>query len=133
MLSQFDIELTLTKRLLPHYRDHQIYAGINETFIKEAAFLPKNFSIRLEHGRFDEPAYKNWCLWKNSRPFFYQPELFAFRLVFDKSPYPPLDEWKGAKGAAESLRWPEIKEFGYKRIPKDSWLGVLLRKVTDNN
>lgn len=132
LLSQFDIELTLTKRLHPRYQDNPIYAGINERFLQDAAFLPKSYTIRLEHGRFDDPAYKNWSIWKNSRPFFYQPDMYALRLVFDKSPFPPLDEWRDARDVAEAGRWPEIKEFVDRNIPTDSWLTVLLRKVTNS-
>ncbi|KAH8599533.1 hypothetical protein B0O99DRAFT_682234 [Bisporella sp. PMI_857] len=42
LLGQFNIELTLTRRIHPGYT--QLLPGLNERFLTDAAFLPKNYT-----------------------------------------------------------------------------------------
>ncbi|KAI1843494.1 hypothetical protein JX266_010320 [Neoarthrinium moseri] len=124
----FDIQITLTTRVHPYLREsRQHYTLLNEQALTSAAFQPKTYTIRLEEGRFDEPATP----WVNSPPFLHRPPKFALRLSFDKSPFPPLEEWREeAKFAAEQCRFWEYKEFADKEVPRDGVLAALLHKVT---
>jgi len=130
LLVQFNIELTLTKRIHPRYeseRDH-----LNEVVLTDAAFLPKNYTIRLEHGRFMDPAHEIDIASHKSRDFLFRPYLNALRLVFDKSPYPPQNEWKEGAGGIANL-FADSKAFVDRRLGMDSYLTILLRKITKRN
>ena len=133
LVGQFDIEMTLTRRVPPAIQEelHQ-YNLLNEQVLTSAAFVPKNYKVRLERGRFDDPSSRDWPLWTNYRtPFFHRARKFEFRLVYDKSPFPPLDEWKEeGKGAAKGCKFTQMKEFADREVSKDNWLVFLFRKVT---
>jgi hypothetical protein len=72
----------------------------NEGSLKDDAFRPKLFTIRIEQGNFVLPAAIGkrptklgpaHCLnrWRDPRS-----SRSAMRLLFDPSPYPPANEWK---------------------------------------
>lgn len=126
-ISQFDIELTLTKRVHPLLKDiRHKYTLLNEQALVDAAFLPKTYTIRLENGRFDEPDVPS-ASWL---PFSYRPPQYALRLLFNQSPFPPLEEWKGnARSPAESCKFGNMKEFVDRTIPQEGWLSTLVRSV----
>jgi len=132
LISEFDIELTLTTRIHPILRKtRNDYTLLNEQALTDAAFLPKNYTVRLEHGRFDDPSTP-WINW-NSPPFWFRPDKYALRLLFDKSPFPPSEEWnEEVRGIAKQCHFWEIKEFVdlHSGVPKDSWLATLMKKVS---
>jgi hypothetical protein len=96
LLGQLNLEITLTKRLA-----QVVYPSImrnstilNEHSLSDDAFRAKSFTIRMEKGNFTEPI---WVKSKDS----YRPR-YALRLLFDKSPCPPREEWKKPEGGPES-------------------------------
>lgn len=115
LLSEFDIELTLSKRRIPGMGDPDPdkpgYRRLNEAQLTKDAFLPKKYTIRLEKGVFvpsvDAKIYK-----------FKNPSKFALRLAFDKAPYPSREEWKEPGGAAQdALLFWEWNEFCREELP----------------
>ncbi|KAI9830083.1 MAG: hypothetical protein M1826_005076 [Phylliscum demangeonii] len=106
-ISQFDIELTLTKRRIPLMRgpDTQSWR-MNESLLTADAFLPKTYTVRLEKGNFLTPCDAMFPEDEDQ----YTP-TFALRLVFDKSPYPPRHEWKEPRGGPDATKMWEWKEF----------------------
>ncbi|KAL7651580.1 hypothetical protein ACMYSQ_008923 [Aspergillus niger] len=81
VVSDFTIEITLTKR-----RPLDIwYKGrVNETWLNEEAFCSRMYHITLEHGRFRNQFDVNHKILDGS--------LYALRIVFDPSPFPPEDK-----------------------------------------
>ncbi|KAI9833359.1 MAG: hypothetical protein M1819_003754 [Sarea resinae] len=100
-ISQFGIEMTLAKRATPRMREPQ-WRGwlINELLITDGAFLPKACTVKLEKGNFLTPYTIDYII-SGEGP--YTPH-YAIRLAFDKSPYPPRQEWKEPTGAPDSLK-----------------------------
>ncbi|PSR81351.1 hypothetical protein BD289DRAFT_393570 [Coniella lustricola] len=101
------LELVVTvKPQLPEKLDRQPGARahvLNERGLTEDAFQPKRFTITVEQGNFVEPCYVGESSSFSSR--------YAFRLVFDKSPYPPRSEWKSPEGGPDSAQFWNITEF----------------------
>lgn len=86
---RLDVEITLTKRAL-----EGIPPGwVNETNLVDAAFRPRIYQIELAKGRFYEP---DWLAFEGvpSKPPKDSEIWYGLRLVFDRSPYPPLEQWK---------------------------------------
>lgn len=102
LISRFNIELTLAKRCIPRFRQSERGRTFNESLLVDDAFLPKTYIIKLEKGLFKTP----YDVIENE-----YTQRWALRLVFEPSPYPPLEEWKGAKGYAEGHKFWERKEF----------------------
>lgn len=101
-----DIEMTLTKRRIPRLRgaDMERYI-INEALLTDDAFLPRTYHLSLEKGVFLAPFDA-----MQPSDFLYTPR-FAYRLSFDKSPYPPRQEWREPEGAPDAFRFWEWKQF----------------------
>lgn len=106
LLGQMQIQLTLTKRRIPKlgHTDMSQYT-INESLLREEAFFPKTYTLSLESGvfctAFDE---------MHMAEIPYTPK-FLLRLTFDKSPYPPRDEWKEPEGAPDAIQFWEWNKF----------------------
>ena len=125
VISQFDIEITLTKSCIPSLRSWMKPSyQVNEKLLVDDAFRPKTYSVRLEKGNF-------LCAYDAMLPKEdeFTPR-FALRLVFDKSPYPPRQEWKKPEGAPDAVKMWEWKEFCARESPelkaianRDPWLG----------
>lgn len=81
-----DVEITLTKRCLPNISPEQV---IEENLL-DAAFRPQTYEIVLAKGRF---ARADWLCWEGKYPPKDSDLWFGLRVVFDKPPYPPLEEW----------------------------------------
>lgn len=166
VLWEFKIEMTLTSRIHPLYKHgdqwgqstqraqaHQqqqqqppLEAGSGEPAsvpcrwapLAPAAFQPKQYSLRLEKGRFIEPFHK---FQKKPYPLFqpdpygFAPDRYAYRLLFDTSPYPPRDEWlvehamepSVVKACLNYCRFWEYREFVWTFIPKSeqTWAETL--------
>ncbi|MCJ1256691.1 hypothetical protein MMC24_004515 [Lignoscripta atroalba] len=91
-----DIDMTLTKRNTN--TNHQNL--IIEDVLEDAAFQPKTYRLRLEKGSFLVTGRTSY----GSNP------VYKYRLLWDKSPYPPLKEWK-KKGPAMACKFWERNDF----------------------
>jgi len=107
VLGQMDMQITLIKRCWDLAIPKRGYK-INGAVLTDEAFVPKKYTLTLEHGRFitaDQAMLPTTYLDSYT-------EWFAFRLSFNPSPYPPREQWKAAAGvAADALRFWEWKEF----------------------
>ncbi|TFL04960.1 hypothetical protein BDV98DRAFT_601408 [Pterulicium gracile] len=79
---------------------------INEALLTDDAFLPKSYIVSLEKGRFIT-AFDQLG---EPRRLEYTPE-YALRLTFDRSPYPPREEWRRPEGAPDAMKFWEWREF----------------------
>lgn len=85
-----DIAMTLKKR------DMKSWPGpVGWTPLNDAAFHKKTYQLRLEQGKFKV---------EGRTTFSYNP-TYRYRLTWDRSPYPPLDEWKDKLPAAAGRYW----------------------------
>ncbi|KAI1861846.1 hypothetical protein JX265_009349 [Neoarthrinium moseri] len=127
LLSQFEVELTLTTRVHPRLQEtRHLCTLLNEQALTDGAFLPKFYTIRLEYGRFDDPSTS----WMHDPPALYRPPKYALRLLFDKSPFPAREEWNDeARFPAEQCRFWDMREFAQREVPKDGWPTTLIKKL----
>ncbi|KAE8143868.1 hypothetical protein BDV38DRAFT_232145 [Aspergillus pseudotamarii] len=113
-LTQFNIEITLTKRRIAALGDAVNRRIINEQLLTDAAFLPKEYTITLETGQF-------LCASDVGGRFGDSPR-FGTRLSFDKSPYPPRQEWRETDGGVDANEFWEWREFCSRRLPERTGL-----------
>lgn len=166
-LWEFKIEMTLTSRIHPIYRngdqwgqksqagqlevlepsragggddddDDDMSAPCRWAPLARAAFRPKQYSLRVEKGRFIEPFHnfqkKPFPLFQPD-PYGFAPARYAYRLLFDTSPYPARDEWQpeyvmepsAVKACLNYCRFWEHREFVRRPIPKSeqTWAETL--------
>ncbi|KAI2465523.1 hypothetical protein F4781DRAFT_20980 [Annulohypoxylon bovei var. microspora] len=112
LLGRLDLEITLLKRLPKGAESSNLSksTGANECSLTDDAFRPKSFTITIERGNFIEPSHVGYPSSNSSR--------FAFRLLFDKSPYPPRSEWRRPEdGPDDSQFWNHVEFVG--RISPD--------------
>lgn len=95
LASTIEVAISLTKRPL---KDNP--APITHTALNDAAFEQKVYHLQLEKGSFKV---------ENRTTYGVNP-TYEYRLVWDKAPYPPLEEWN-AKPAAKAGRYWERKDF----------------------
>lgn len=113
-----DIEITLQKNI-PTKEHGRTLPGINETNLTPAAFQPKVYNLQMAKGKI--PPSKWLCF---TSPGSSQDEESAdggaeffeasydLRIVFDKSPFPPLEEWVEQKnGVDRAIRLYKFWEF----------------------
>lgn len=93
--ADIDIAMTLTKRDV----EDDSY-GIPHTILSDAAYEQKSYHLRVEEGSFEV---------RDRTTYGYTP-VYRYRLLWDKSPYPPLEEWN-FKEPAEGGRYWERKDF----------------------
>jgi hypothetical protein len=79
----------------------------HDQFLQPEAFLPKLFTITIEKGNFIQPSCSR--LEKQSPNL----ERYELHLTFDKSPFPPPEEWKDTCDVHLPV-W-ECREFVRKR------------------
>ncbi|KZF26976.1 hypothetical protein L228DRAFT_243538 [Xylona heveae TC161] len=117
LISQFDVEITLFKRRPELFCDPRwISIPINDYNLGDEAFRPKRYTIRLEKGNFFSPG----CVQQGTE---WDP-WYALRLTFDKSPYPPKQEWKRPDGPQIHNPFWELVEFCGRSLPmvkKQGW------------
>ncbi|OOF93086.1 hypothetical protein ASPCADRAFT_132800 [Aspergillus carbonarius ITEM 5010] len=125
---EFSVEITYTTRRPTEFNNRNMRM-LNEGTLTAQAFRPKTFQIRLEHGRF----FTQWETQRTGVPRWSHP--YAWRLVFDRSPYPPREEWTMAwgDGMLDFQRFWERTEFCGRNseLPREngpwsrfmSWLG----------
>ena len=91
-----EIELTLSKR--PVWVSYKPIKGWmpHERALADDAFEPRTCTFRLEQGVFKKP--------------YPDGHSFAFRLAFDKSPYPPTESWQlhNQTYAMDVVKWTEF-------------------------
>ena len=107
LLGQLNLEITLSKKMVKWLQNWKsgLPTTVNETFLSDDAFRPKLFTVRIEKGDFIAPSGIGF---KDS-----PRKRYALRLLFDKSPYPPREEWKSPGGAADSnLFWDNVEFAG---------------------
>ncbi|KAI1181489.1 hypothetical protein F5B17DRAFT_425115 [Nemania serpens] len=98
-----EVEITLTRNRSPWV---SAKPKINEHLLSEEAFLPKTYRVRLETGVFIAPRdLSSREATSESVP------KYAYRLTFDKSPYPPREQWKDTTGAPDAIKFWEWTEF----------------------
>ncbi|OGM45154.1 hypothetical protein ABOM_006695 [Aspergillus bombycis] len=114
LLTQFNIEMTLTTRRPTILGDSINRRIINEQLLTDAAFLPKEYTVKLETGRL-------LCASDAGGGYSDSP-WFGARLSFDKSPYPPREEWKETGGGVDANEFWEWREFCSRRLPKTGLL-----------
>ena len=111
LLGQLNLEITLTKRLpgglnFSAMRDKKGNLYLNEYYLSDHAFRAKSFIVRIEKGDFVEPAY----IGEDS--VTYKPR-YALRLLFDRSPYPPREEWTKPEGGPDNNNfWNDVEFVG---------------------
>ncbi|KAI0887520.1 uncharacterized protein GGS22DRAFT_110608 [Annulohypoxylon maeteangense] len=108
LLGHLDIEITLTKRL-PKVAETSVLAqgnGINERNLTDDAFQTRLFTVRIEKGNFVEPACIGHSNWR-----------YELRLTFDKSPYPPREQWKDTEYGPDQGQYWNIVEFVSRHVP----------------
>jgi hypothetical protein len=105
-MMQFNIEMTLTTRTPDREDFDWSRTSVNQGVLKETAFVPKIYTITLEKGVFYTACDMRGPVNPQSHP------RFSLRLSFDKSPYPPREEWKenGLSAADANMFW-EWREF----------------------
>ncbi|KAE8402365.1 hypothetical protein BDV37DRAFT_284846 [Aspergillus pseudonomiae] len=106
--------MTLTTRRPTTLGDSINRRVINEQLLTDAAFLPKEYTVTLEAGRF-------LCASDVGGGYSDSPRYGA-RLSFDKSPYPPREEWKETGGGVGANRFWEWREFCSRRVPEKTGL-----------
>lgn len=118
--SEFEIEITLTKRRPASWGTKVEKMHINEEQLTEDAFTPKTYSVVLEKGefrsredlsRFGGDGEGSGSSSGAQKPMPDWADKFALRLVFEKSPYPPREEWKEPGGMPDANRPWEWREF----------------------
>ncbi|KAE8371139.1 hypothetical protein BDV26DRAFT_303117 [Aspergillus bertholletiae] len=128
LLSQFTLEMALTKRRIPKLGDVDMQRRIiNEELLTDAAFVPKQYAIKLKTGQF-LAAF-------DAREHIKNSPNFALCIEFDKSPYPPQEEWKNPEKAPNDLKFWEWKEFTCHRLPEKKGFseGIFSKILTSFN
>jgi hypothetical protein len=94
---EYGLEMTLKRRM--HEDFPRPRRRFNDTNLDDAAFLPKTFTVRLDHGQLPPQGHvSQYSQW------------YRYRLTFEPSPFPPLDEWK-YKSPAKANKFWRWKEF----------------------
>jgi hypothetical protein len=92
---EIDVAITLTKRGLK-----EDPPPISHTALSNAAFEQKKYHLRLDKGSFKV----------ENRTTYGDNPTYEYQLLWNKAPYPPLEEWNN-KPAAKGGRYWERKDF----------------------
>ncbi len=112
LVGQLDIELTLEKRIVDWFGGVAWHAHTSK--LTDDAFVPKTYTISLEKGNFALPILSSPTRFDRG---------YMFRLSFDRSPYPPRNEWTGRFPEDQLTKLREVKAFVGRS------LGELLRQA----
>lgn len=113
-----DIELTLTKRPTLPLQEQIAAKGwelrLQDVNLTEAAFRPKTFQIQVTKGKFGskeimELQKKRGEAVQEDKGFWY-----GLRLLFDKSPFPPEEEWTNEPSLRVRINNHQFWEDGYR-------------------
>ncbi|KAF2187200.1 hypothetical protein K469DRAFT_705758 [Zopfia rhizophila CBS 207.26] len=111
--AQFEVEITFLKRRATVLGPLEGYR-INEALLKDQAFPPKRFAVSLEKDSYWLPAALRFL----SIPAWVP--RYVFCLLFDKSPYPPREEWKSTQGRPNANKFWELREFCSRKLPREA-------------
>lgn len=78
--------------------------------------LPKTYTVRLESGRFAMPVMMDLY----GKEDFTGSRRSRLRLVFDKSPYRPRQEWKRERFGIDSMKRDPVI-FVARAIQENTW------------
>lgn len=130
-LGRCNIEITLTKRLIPNLENADSSDNIwNEALLRETAFTPKRFTLTFEKGSFVSAADVKWRKKKD----LWDAPRFKYRLTIDPSPYPPREEWLDPLDQLEFWAWTQFcTERDAEFVPKKEkkTLGTRLKRFLD--
>jgi hypothetical protein len=102
--AEIDIAVTLTRREL-----EKDSSRLPDNILMDAAYLQKIYHLRFEKGTFEV---------KHRNTYGFTP-VYEYKLLWDKSPYPPLEEWDEGKDPAEGGEYWERKDFYKGRLEKE--------------
>jgi hypothetical protein len=74
--------------------------GLPDFILTDAAYQQKIYHLKIEEGSFEV---------EGRTTYGYTP-VYRYRLLWDKSPYPPLEEWN-EKDSALGGMWSEREDF----------------------
>jgi hypothetical protein len=142
LLGKFDITIKLNRQ--PRYAGPQNALSWLDSQYLSSAWKPKKFQVTIEQGVFRLPSralkeiedlrgtydaeqrasceYKShsWSRWfsrEEEDPF--QRQLYGYRIMFDKSPFPPSEDWVQPFCLSTRNDYPETKlEFVAHALPK---------------
>ncbi|KAK7698394.1 hypothetical protein SLS64_012642 [Diaporthe eres] len=105
--------MTLTKRVMPEASEYA-QEGFNEVHITYAAFRARTYQVQLAKKTFAMADLTMFEL-RSATPPPDENSCFGIRIVFDKSPYPPVEEWRQDTGTmwigAQSYNFWEFRDF----------------------
>ncbi|KAI5925879.1 hypothetical protein F4810DRAFT_612154 [Camillea tinctor] len=115
VVAQFILDITLTKRHITSRGPFDNYY-INDERLTDEAFGTRQYHVNLEKGNFHSafdmrmPSVPDWA------------PVFAYRLVFDKSPYPLPSLWKEPDDAPDPEWFPlaDWREFCAWKLERDA-------------
>lgn len=115
-----DIEITLQKAI-PATERGSTLPEINETNLTPSAFQPKMYKLQMAKGIFGS---SKWLCFSSLGPSseeekpddngaeIFEASSYDLQIVFDKSPYPPLEEWAEQKNSVDrAIRLYKFWEF----------------------
>lgn len=109
----FDIEITLTKRVMPEAKEY-CDEGFNEVHLTDAAFRARTYKVQLTKKIFATADLSMYEL-RSATPPPDKSSGYGMRIVFDKSPYPPAEEWRQDKGGKlsgiQERKFWEFRDF----------------------
>lgn len=117
--------MTLTRRVMPEAREYA-QEGFNEVHITDAAFRARTYKVQLAKKIFAMADLSMFEL-RSAPPPPDENSCFGMRIVFDKSPYPPVEEWRQDTGSmwigAQSYSFWEFRDF-YRETEESRALGI---------
>lgn len=123
-LAHLSLEITLTERRCPcpqgwNFDENTLERiRMTQSGFRESAFQPRTFSVRLESGRFAKPYMEDHG---GVEKFGDQADSYALRLVFDRCPWPLLEEYIGGSIWGDKK---EVTRFVCQESGRyNSWLG----------
>lgn len=108
----FDIEMTLRKQVMPEAKEYA-FEGFNEVHLTDVAFRARTYKVQLTKKMFAAADLSMYGLRSATPPG--GASGYGMRIVFDKSPYPPAEEWRQDAGrmwdGAQERRFWEYRDF----------------------
>ncbi|KAL1880098.1 hypothetical protein Daus18300_001461 [Diaporthe australafricana] len=105
--------MTLTKRVMPEAKEY-FCEGFNEVHITDAAFRSRIYKVQLTKKMFPMADLSMYEL-RSATPPPDKSSGYGLRIVFDKSPYPPVEEWRQNTGGmwnmAQKRRFWGYRDF----------------------
>lgn len=93
-----DVEITITRHHIPRYLDipqrNNVQGPVfHDRNLGDDGFKPKTFTVHLAKGKYTSDTWLEFSnIAPQDRP--HDRKWWGVRLLFDKSPFPALHEWK---------------------------------------